>query len=99
MKQLATICFAIWQKLAYAAKKGYMNLFAHTVTGTDVVMVPIVTLINIKPDGLCVEFDSGALSVVIHKISAVIDSRKSATLPMYPALTACVRISICKYKK
>ena len=35
-----------------------MSLLAHTV-GTDVVVVPIVTLNNIKPDGLCVAFDSG----------------------------------------
>ena len=35
-----------------------MKLLAHTVD-TDVVMVPIATLNNIKRDGLCVEFDNG----------------------------------------
>ena len=44
--------------LTDVVKKGYMNLLAHTI-GTDVVMVPIATLNNIKRDGMCVAFDNG----------------------------------------
>ena len=35
-----------------------MEQLAHTVD-TDVDIVPIATLDNVKPDGLCVVFDSG----------------------------------------
>ena len=70
----------------------YMKLLARTVD-TDVVIVPIATLNNVKHDGLCVAFASGHFRLQSKEISAVIDSRKSAILPMFHALTACNTVS------
>ena len=65
-----------------------MNLLAHTV-GADVYVVAIATLNNITPDGLCV----WRLIVGIIGCYPQIDSRKSATLPMFHARTACNTVS------
>ena len=52
------MCFAIWHKLTDAVTKGYRKMLVRIVD-TDVVVVALATLNNIKPDDRWVAFGTG----------------------------------------
>ena len=80
--------------VADAVKKGYRNLLVRTVD-TDVVVVAMATLNRTKPDELWVAFGTGGhfRFIPIHKVAAAVGPRKSATLPLFHALTGCDTVS------
>ena len=75
--------------VADAVKKGYRKLRVRTVD-TDIVVVAIAMLNRTKPDE-CVAFGTGGhlRFIPIHEVPAAVGPRKSATLPLFHALTAC----------
>ena len=62
---------------------------------TDVVGVAITTLNRTKPDDLSVAFGiCGHFRFIpIHEVAAAVGPRKSATLPLFHALTGCGTVS------
>ena len=76
--------------VADAVKNGYRKLLVRTVD-TDVVVVAIATLNRTKPDELWVVFYTGGhfRFIPIHEVAAAVGPRKSATLPLFHALTGC----------
>ena len=80
--------------VADAVKKGYRKLLVRTVN-TDVVVVAIATLNRTKPEELWVAFGTGGhfRFIPIHEVAAAVGPRKSATLPLFHALTGCDTVS------
>ena len=80
--------------VADAIKKGDRKLLVRTVD-TDVVVVAIATLNRTKPDDLSVAFGTcGHFRFIpIHEVAAAVGPRKSATLPLFHALTGCDTVS------
>ena len=80
--------------MADAVKKGYRTLLVRTVD-TDVVVVAIATLNRTMPDELWVSFGTGGhfRFILIHDVAAAVGPRKSATLPLFHALTGCDTVS------
>ena len=58
MKLIVIVYLVLWHNLTVAVKKGYMKLLARTVD-TDIDVVAIATLNNIKLDEQWVAFGAG----------------------------------------
>ena len=84
----------LFLRLTDAVKKGYKKLLVRTVN-TDVVVVAIATLNRTKPDELWVAVSTGMhfWFIPIHEVAAAFGPRKSATLPLFHALTGCDTVS------
>ena len=81
-------------RVADAVKKRHRKLLVRTAD-TDVVVVAIATLDRTKPGELWVACGTGGhfRFIPIHEVAAAVDPRKSATLPMFHALTGCDTVS------
>ena len=80
--------------VADAVEKVYGELLVRTVD-TDIVVVVIATLNRTKPDELWVAFGTGGhfRFIPIHEVAVAVGPRKSATLPLFHALTGCDTVS------
>ena len=81
MKLIAIMCCALSHKFTIAVKISYMKLFMRIVD-TDIDVVAIATINNIKPDGLWVAFESEC-------ISCCNPCNIASTLPLFHALAGC----------
>ena len=79
---------------ADAKQKGCKKLLVRTVD-TDVVVIAISVMNDIKPEELWVAFGVGKnlRYIPIHSIAASIGPRKSAALPFFHSFTGCDTVS------
>ena len=92
MKLIVIVCFALCHKLTVVVKKGDTKLVVRTVD-TDVDVVAIATLNNIKPDELWVAFDAG-----VHLwLQSMYYSWYSSSVPR--SCRVRHRVVICRHRK